>query len=93
VLKHLKDRNIKATFFVVGSMVLQYPEVLIETYKAGHEIGIHTWSHPSLVEITADQVIVEMMWTARIIREVIGYTPTLVRPPCNFFLLKLRWRD
>ena len=73
----------KATFFVIGSNVLQYPEILIETFKAGHEIGIHTWSHQSLIELTTDQIVSEIMWTIRIIREVIGYTPRLVRPPCR----------
>lgn len=84
VLKELSNRKIKATFFVIGSMVLKYPDILIETFKAGHEIGIHTWSHNSLVTLTTDQIIAEIMWTAKIIREVIGYTPRLVRPPCKF---------
>lgn len=88
MLKELSDRKIKATFFVIGSMVLKYPEILIETFKAGHEIGIHTWSHNSLVGLTTDQIIVEIMWTAKVIREVIGYTPRLIRPPCMFYLFK-----
>jgi peptidoglycan/xylan/chitin deacetylase (PgdA/CDA1 family) len=48
VLKDLKDRNITATFFVIGSMVLKHPEILIETFKAGMKSGfilghIHPW--------------------------------------------------
>ena len=34
-----------ATFFVVGSRVIERPAVLIEEYMAGHEISVHTWSH------------------------------------------------
>jgi peptidoglycan/xylan/chitin deacetylase (PgdA/CDA1 family) len=34
-----------ATFFVVGSRVIERPDVLIEEYMAGHEISVHTWSH------------------------------------------------
>ena len=52
----------KATFFVIGSNVLQYPEILMETFKAGHEIGIHTWSHPSLIGLTTDQIVSEIIW-------------------------------
>lgn len=35
-----------ATFFVVGSRVIEYPDVLREEYMSGHEISVHTWSHP-----------------------------------------------
>jgi len=46
-------RNITSTFFVVGSRVIQFPDVLIEEYMAGHEISVHTWSHHvSLVLVT-----------------------------------------
>ena len=38
-------KNILATFFVVGSRVVERPAVLIEEYMAGHEISVHTWSH------------------------------------------------
>jgi peptidoglycan/xylan/chitin deacetylase (PgdA/CDA1 family) len=45
LLDYLKSKNISATFFVVGSRVIERPNVLIEEYMAGHEISVHTWSH------------------------------------------------
>jgi hypothetical protein len=45
LLNYLGVQNIKATFFVVGSRVVEFPKVLIEEYMAGHEISVHTWSH------------------------------------------------
>ncbi|KAJ3558568.1 hypothetical protein NP233_g11486 [Leucocoprinus birnbaumii] len=45
VLDYLKGKNIHATFFVVGSRVIERPKVLVEEYMAGHEISVHTWSH------------------------------------------------
>ena len=30
---------------MVGSRVIERPQVLIEEYMAGHEISVHTWSH------------------------------------------------
>ncbi len=48
VLAELAQRDIKATFFVTGSNVVKNPQILIDTYKAGHTIGIHTWSHDYL---------------------------------------------
>ena len=43
VLAALQDRGLKATFFVIGSNVLRFPEVLIQAYQAGHSIAVHTW--------------------------------------------------
>ena len=45
LLNYLGTKNILATFFVVGSRVVERPAVLIEEYMAGHEISVHTWSH------------------------------------------------
>jgi peptidoglycan/xylan/chitin deacetylase (PgdA/CDA1 family) len=48
VLAELARHDLKATFFVTGSNVVKYPQILIDTYKAGHTIGIHTWNHDYL---------------------------------------------
>ncbi len=45
LLQYLDDKDISATFFVVGSRVISYPDILIAEYMAGHEIAVHTWSH------------------------------------------------
>jgi len=48
VLKALADECVKATFFVVGSMVAANPGILQRTADDGHTIGTHTWSHAYL---------------------------------------------
>lgn len=45
LLRYLDEKDIQATFFVVGSRVIERPVVLIEEYMSGHEISVHTWSH------------------------------------------------
>lgn len=45
LLDYLKAKDISATFFVVGSRVIERPNVLVEEYMSGHEISVHTWSH------------------------------------------------
>ena len=37
--------DLKSTFFVVGSRVIERPAVVVAEYMAGHEISVHTWSH------------------------------------------------
>ena len=62
-------------------MVLNNPALVLRAHQAGHQIAIHTWSHPSLPALTDDQVVAELVWTARIIKDVTGVTPAMFRPP------------
>src|SRR6185312_4751685 len=48
ILKALADQCTKATFFMVGQMVLADPETVRAVAAAGHTIGTHTWSHKNL---------------------------------------------
>jgi len=81
LLKYLSEKKLLATFFVVGSRVIERPSMLIEQYMAGHEISVHTWSHRPLTSLTTDQVVAELGWTRKAIKEVLGVTPTTMRPP------------
>lgn len=45
ILDILAEYDIKATFFVVGSRVMEYPELVKRIYEEGHAIGNHTFTH------------------------------------------------
>ncbi|KAI8896409.1 hypothetical protein BC833DRAFT_597607 [Globomyces pollinis-pini] len=81
VLDELKSRNLKATFFVKGQQAIRYPEILKRIFKEGHEIGIHTWSHPQLFTLKNSQVITEAMYTHQIIKDILGVSCKYFRPP------------
>ncbi|KAI9478372.1 MAG: hypothetical protein EXX96DRAFT_483780 [Benjaminiella poitrasii] len=81
LLTYLKSIDRKVTFFVVGKQVIEWPEILKEAYDQGHEIGIHTWDHSELTTLTNDMIIGELKWTEVAIKEVLGVTPRLMRPP------------
>jgi hypothetical protein len=81
LLDYLTEKNITATFFVVGSRVVDRSNILIEEYMSGHEISVHTWSHPALTSLTNQQIVAELGWTRKIIKDAIGVTPTTMRPP------------
>ncbi|KAJ3076645.1 chitin deacetylase [Podochytrium sp. JEL0797] len=81
VLNYFKSVNMHTTFWVIGGNVMDFPQVLLQTYQAGHQIGIHTWSHPSLLNMTDDQIVAEFVYCARAIYEVIGVVPKFYRPP------------
>ncbi|KAI9209611.1 uncharacterized protein BJ171DRAFT_484536 [Polychytrium aggregatum] len=81
LLDQLDTVGVKTTFFVIGCNVANNPSILRRAYQAGHQIGIHTWTHPSLPKLTSEQIVAEIMWTAKIIRDITGQTPTYMRPP------------
>ncbi|KAF9958027.1 chitin deacetylase [Mortierella alpina] len=80
-LEHLKSKKISATFFIVGSRVLEYPEILKAEVAEGHHIAMHTWSHAGLTTLTNEQIVAEVRWTEKIIRDVTGLTMKYIRPP------------
>jgi len=44
LLDLLREKNVKATFFVVGKRAEQHPEIVRRAWEEGHLIGNHTWS-------------------------------------------------
>ncbi|KAJ3402438.1 chitin deacetylase [Chytriomyces hyalinus] len=81
VTEYFAPKNMRATFWIIGSNVPKYPKALLDAYNAGHDIGIHTWSHPRLPELSDDQIVSELVYGARAIFEVTGKMPKFFRPP------------
>lgn len=78
---YLDSVNQKATLFLIGGQVLQFPELVQRAYKAGHELAIHGFSHSYLTSQTTEQIVGELRWTEEAIKEVTGVSPKLFRPP------------
>jgi peptidoglycan/xylan/chitin deacetylase (PgdA/CDA1 family) len=81
LLDLLKERGIRATFYLIGRLVEQYPDITRRIIAEGHEIGNHTWSHPSLTSVSSASVASEIQKTNDAIRKVTGTTPQTMRPP------------
>jgi peptidoglycan/xylan/chitin deacetylase (PgdA/CDA1 family) len=81
LLDILKEKNVHATFFVLGSQAAQYPDLVRRMYQEGHEVASHTWSHPHLMSLTTDQIIAELTQTEDLIYSLIGQRPRYIRPP------------
>ncbi len=81
LLDILKERNIKATFYVVGTNVVEYPAIIERMIAEGHEIGNHTWNHPTLTKIGAAGVKSQMDRTTDAIVKTSGVRPATMRPP------------
>lgn len=85
ILDILKERNIKATFFVLGCMVDRNPELVRREYMEGHYIANHGYSHIyKQIYSSQDAVLQEIFQTEDSIRRAIGipeYNSHLFRFP------------
>lgn len=81
ILDILKEKEVKAAFFMVGKHIEKYPEVAKRVYSEGHDIGNHTYSHRDLVPATRRTVIKEVQKCDQAIERVLGIKTTLFRPP------------
>lgn len=81
LLDLLAAHHIKATFFVLGEMVAEHPEILARAAGEGHEIASHSWSHPNLAKMSQESVRSQLQRTDDEIKSTTGKRPTLFRPP------------
>lgn len=81
LLDILAEEEVVATFYVVGRMVEQSPDLVSRMAEEGHEIGNHTWSHPDLRKLSAEKIRNEIARTSESIREATGSLPYSIRPP------------
>ncbi len=81
ILDILDKYNVKTTFFLVGSWVDKYPDMLREIVARGHEIGNHSDSHPHMSQLTEDSIRKELRMMSDKVEKLTGVRPTLFRPP------------
>ena len=81
LLDILAEKDVKATFFTVGSNVANHPEILRRMVAEGHVVGNHTMDHPQLTRLSAGAVLKEVTRTNDLIEQATGQRPTLLRPP------------
>lgn len=77
----LKEYNVPATFFVVGSWVDKYPESVKALADAGHQIQNHSNTHPHMPQLSKNQMCDELKSCNDKIEKITGVCPTLHRPP------------
>ena len=81
ILNTLDKYNAKATFFVVGAWIDQYPDMLKKMSEKGHEIGNHSNKHPIMTTISAGKMLEEIATTDAKIMSITGKATTLFRCP------------
>ena len=81
LLDMLKERGLRATFFVVGKNVEEYPGIVTRMALDGHEVANHSWSHPALTKLGVESFRKQVENTNQAIANATGKRPVLMRPP------------
>ena len=81
LLDMLRARNIKATFYMVGSNVDLYPQVVRRVVAEGHEIGNHSYTHRLFSKMSDSDIRQELTRTRDAVVRAAGVQPRTLRPP------------
>ncbi|WP_408956250.1 polysaccharide deacetylase family protein [Natroniella sp. ANB-PHB2] len=82
LLDIFKEEDIKATFFVLGQNVKQFPEIAHRMVEEGHQVANHSWDHDNFKDLTNEEVLQEQILpTSKEIEKATGVYPTIIRPP------------
>lgn len=91
LLALLREKDVRATFFLVGAEIEKSPQLARDIVQAGHQVGNHSWSHKRMVFITPAFARAEIEKTDAAIRNT-GYVDNIAfRPPYGKKLLVLPW--
>ncbi|MFH1736797.1 MAG: polysaccharide deacetylase family protein [Actinomycetota bacterium] len=90
ILDILRDRGVKAVFFLTGRQAEKHPEIVRRILDDGHEIGNHTYSHVNLVFLREKDWQDEILRGEQAIAEITGRKPGLFRPPRCLFNERMR---
>lgn len=85
ILDTLKEKNVRAVFFVTYDYCKRNPELVKRMIAEGHTVGNHTWSHPSLPECSPDELYSELSLLHEYVRDEFGYDMYVMRPPKGEF--------
>ncbi len=81
IVEILKSYNVGATFFMVGFWVNEYPEMVKLINKEGIEIGTHSNTHPDFVDLSEEQMRLELTTSIDAIKNLTGKEVNLFRAP------------
>lgn len=82
LLDLLREKGVKATFFVVGKRADQYPDIVHRAWAEGHLIGNHTWSHyPLFCFLLPRRLRSEIERCSESIRRSCGFRARFFRSP------------
>ena len=100
LLDGLRERGVKATFFVVGENIPGNEDLIWQMEADGHLIGNHTYDHADISKLSDEENCRELQKTSDLVKEITGYGTAYVRPPfgnwkdtmdCRVTMISVKW--
>lgn len=88
ILNTLKEKDVKAVFFVTMDYVKKQPDLVQRMIDEGHVVGNHSKTHPVMTQCSIDKIVDEVMSLHNYVLEHFDYTMTLFRPPTGEFSIR-----
>ncbi|WP_249869089.1 glycosyltransferase [Oceanobacillus saliphilus] len=81
ILDILDQYQVNASFFIIGNKAINNQDIVERIYRDGHEIGVHTFSHPKTNEMSGERLKLELNASQRVIQGITGQSTSLYRSP------------
>ncbi len=100
LLDGLKERGVKATFFLLGTNIEGNEEIIKRMAEEGHLIGNHTYYHVDITKLSQEEACREILDTSKQITAITGQPVEYIRPPfgnwdkeleCEVMMLPIFW--
>lgn len=91
ILSILKEKNIKATFFVLGFIAEAYPDIVRKIYAQGHEIGSHGFGHNLLYNTSKEEFKEDLKRSIYLLENITGKKIMGYRAPSFSITDKSLW--
>lgn len=88
ILKILEEKEVTATFFLLGTSIVKNPKLVKEIYSKGYEIANHTYNHINFLKYDEkdkkEKIKDEILQCQDLIKSITGYRTKLVRYPYGY---------
>ena len=91
LLEHLRNRGVRATFFVLGEVGATFPELVRTIVKDGHELGVHGFYHMEVFRLTPEQFRREVGDAKSLLEDLSGAAIQGHRAPTFSITPETRW--
>ncbi len=85
IIDTLKKRDCTATFFVTGKWAEENGDSLNKLYRAGFEIGTHSYNHDDYTKMSSDEILADTEKAEKAVVKATGFVPKLFRAPSGAY--------
>lgn len=82
LLDGLAERGVKSSFFLIGKLAQEYPDLVGRMAAEGHQIGVHSYDHLGpLTGLSQAQFDAQVGKSREILQDILGWENYMLRPP------------